>query len=328
VLIQSVVDVQDDTPVPKGADASMAVSRSILVLTPARALKFTATSRERHELWMSALSFLARPEGLAAPPPTVAPRPTLPISAGEVRPRATRSRSPSREPSTIRNTAHVTKCQRPELHHSASQPAASTTSAMISVPDAVPRDEGADFPAIPRLYSNTTRHQRKRSHTSPRLPPALSTLRSLSSSSSSASKLHLPSTTTTTINGSSSSSSRPVHPPGSSSFQPTNAPQRAASSSATTRSPDRPNFFEAIDTVRMDAFVDPNLRDGVLYVPAAPPAQLQSQSSKLVPASRLRRYDSNGQGNSAVTMADRRRAGLVPDEEEEGVGERDPFKGF
>lgn len=75
VPIQSVLDVKDDTPLPKGADPSKPLfNRSILILTPARALKFTAPNRERHYVWLTALSFLSHsPQGseglLALPPP-------------------------------------------------------------------------------------------------------------------------------------------------------------------------------------------------------------------------------------------------------------------
>jgi hypothetical protein len=73
VLIQSVLDVKDDTPPPKGATQPV-FNRSILILTPARALKFTAPTKERHYVWLTALSFLSHsPESgdglLALPPP-------------------------------------------------------------------------------------------------------------------------------------------------------------------------------------------------------------------------------------------------------------------
>ncbi|KAI5851384.1 meiotic cell cortex C-terminal pleckstrin homology-domain-containing protein [Morchella snyderi] len=73
--IQSVLDVKDETPLPKGADPSKPLfNRSILILTPARALKFTAPNKERHYVWLTALSFLSHsPQGseglLALPPP-------------------------------------------------------------------------------------------------------------------------------------------------------------------------------------------------------------------------------------------------------------------
>jgi hypothetical protein len=74
-------------------------------------------------------------------------------------------------------------------------------------------------------------------------------------------------------------------------------------------SPDRPNFFEAVGTVRMEAFVDPNVRNGVLYVPAPPPHG----------GGKRRRGDSN----MSQSTVDKRRAGYVFDEN--GL---DPFKGF
>jgi hypothetical protein len=54
-----VLDVADHTPIPKNAGPEVLFNRSILILTPARALKFTAISRDRHYLWLTALSFLA-----------------------------------------------------------------------------------------------------------------------------------------------------------------------------------------------------------------------------------------------------------------------------
>jgi hypothetical protein len=68
-----VLDVRDDTPLPKNHGIAEPFNRSILILTPARALKFTATSQERHYTWLTALSFLAHSPllapGLAALPP-------------------------------------------------------------------------------------------------------------------------------------------------------------------------------------------------------------------------------------------------------------------
>ncbi|KAF3197570.1 hypothetical protein TWF192_005013 [Orbilia oligospora] len=70
LLIQSVLDVKDESPPPKGVTL---FNRSILILTPARALKFTAGTQERHYIWLMALSFLAHSSqtpanGLTLPP--------------------------------------------------------------------------------------------------------------------------------------------------------------------------------------------------------------------------------------------------------------------
>ncbi len=76
MTIQSVLDVKDDNPTPKGQ--APVFNRSILILTPQRALKFTAVSAERHYVWLTALSFLAHssqavPEIVAVPPPKPVP---------------------------------------------------------------------------------------------------------------------------------------------------------------------------------------------------------------------------------------------------------------
>lgn len=160
--------------------------------------------------------------------------------------------------------------------------------------EGTPKNDSADFPAVPRLYIGTSRHQRKRSNTSPRLPPPLSTFRNFSSSavtSSASSGMHLGSTNGSSFrpSASSKSGSRP--------------------DSLSMASPDRPNFFEAVGTVRMEAFVDPNVRNGVLYVPAPPPHG----------GGKRRRGDSN----MSQSTVDKRRAGYVFDEN--GL---DPFKGF
>lgn len=44
---------------PKGSVTGPHFNRSILILTPQRALKFTATTQERHYIWLTALSFLS-----------------------------------------------------------------------------------------------------------------------------------------------------------------------------------------------------------------------------------------------------------------------------
>lgn len=58
VQISNVIDVADHNPPPKGCPDRLC-PRSILVLTPNRALKFTAPTLERHHVWLTALSFLS-----------------------------------------------------------------------------------------------------------------------------------------------------------------------------------------------------------------------------------------------------------------------------
>lgn len=297
MAIQSVVDVVDETPLPKNPELRSAYKRSILILTPARALKFTAVSEERHGLWMTALSFLAQSGRLPSqipplPTPTRPPMPSMPTQ--EPAP-VKRTRSPSFGRATVRDSIRLAKGRRPDLLKSSSHPDTGPTQAMMAL-EGSSRNDSADFPAVPRLYISTTRHQRKRSNTSPRLPPPLSGFRSFSSSavpSSASSALHPASTA--------GSSFRPHLPSASS---------KSGSRRDSLASPVQPNFFEAVGTVRMEAFVDPNVKDGVLYVPAPPAA---------APERRRRRGDSN----LSQATVDKRRAGYVFDE----FG-HDPFKNF
>lgn len=294
--------MQDETPLPKDRELTSAFNRSILILTPQRALKFTAVSAERHALWMTALSFLAQsgrlpsqipsaPDRKPGPPPV----PALPAD----NPALKRHRSPSFGRATVRDSIRIAKGKRPAFpastsHHDIPRPPLPAASA--TAPAA-----GADFPAVPRLYSSTARHQRKRSNTSPRLPPPLSGLRSFSSHAAA------PSSTATAT----TSSSHNLHPSTSTWSRPSASSKSGGSASArgsSLASPDRPNFFEAVGTVRMEAFVDPNVRDGVLYVPAAPPTTTRRQ---------------RGDSGFSARTEDRRRLGYVFDD----LG-NDPFQNF
>ena len=247
---------------------------------------------------MTALSFLAQSGRL---PSQIPPLPTNPIQSRPPIPSqesVAKNRSPSFGRATVRDSIRLAKGRRPNLQKSVSQPGSGLDSTMMDLQGS-DKNDSADFPAVPRLYISTSRHQRKRSNTSPRLPP-LNGFRSFSSTavpSTASSALHPAST-----NG---SSFRPHLPSASS---------KSGSRQDSLASPDRPNFFEAVGTVRMEAFVDPNVRRGVLYVPAPPPAPPLA-----VPQPRRRRGDSN---NSQSTV-DKRRAGYVFDE----FG-RDPFKNF
>ncbi|KAK5710968.1 hypothetical protein LTR15_012762 [Elasticomyces elasticus] len=297
LTIQSVLDVQDNSPMPKGSELSSAFNRSILILTPQRALKFTTVSHARHELWMAALSFLAQsgrlPAQFPAVPnvPAMPTRPTPPIPQQQEYLSTKRQRSPSFGRASIRDSVRLAKGRRPSTQRSVTQPIGN--GGVIETDE--PRDSadtGADFPTIPRLYITTSKHQRKRSNTSPRLPAPLSNLRSMSSSaipsSAASSRLHPLSTT------------------GSS------GPRTSSSKSGSVNSPVQASFFEAVGTVRMEAFVDPNVRDGVLYVPAPPP----------VPSGHGH-WRRRGDSNLSQSTVDKRRAGYVFDEN--GM---DPFKGF
>jgi len=297
-------------PLPKRPELPTAFHRSILILTPSRALKFTAINAERHALWMNALSFLAESDRVQLPELPLMP----PVPDESQKSQTRRQRSPSFGRSHLRDSVNLAKGRQPSLLRSIS--AQNSSSADVpDIPSSRPEEEGADFPCIPRLYSNTNRHQRKRSNTgspSPRLAPALAGLRSFSSTA-------IPST---------SSSSGRTHgaTPGRG-----NAPTVATSSSQSDsrrpsvnglNSPDQFNFFDAMGTgtVRMQAFVDPAIKNGVLYVPhpPMPGGPLPGSQPQQSPHRRHR-------NNSSVSNAtiDKRRAGYVFDEDGS-----DPFRGF
>ncbi|KAI5235219.1 hypothetical protein E4T43_09420 [Aureobasidium subglaciale] len=78
LVIKSVLDVKDTTPLHKSASHEPIFDRSILILTPERALKLTASNKERHYLWLRALSYLAQSNGAPqVPHVSPAPEPTL-----------------------------------------------------------------------------------------------------------------------------------------------------------------------------------------------------------------------------------------------------------
>ena len=70
VPIKSILDVKDGNPFPGGKGEIY--DRSIVVLTSSRTLKFTAPDRERHYLWLMALSYLSNPSQI---PPQVSRTP-------------------------------------------------------------------------------------------------------------------------------------------------------------------------------------------------------------------------------------------------------------
>ncbi|KAJ5151014.1 uncharacterized protein N7482_010266 [Penicillium canariense] len=234
--IQSVLDVKDDNPIPKGAGTSPPFHRSILVLTPQRALKFTALTIERHYVWLTALSFLSHSstglQDLAALPPAPQEEASYPSQA-------TLRRNP------IRDSIRVAKGRpRPIPKGKHSLPSA-------PVPELPPThldNMAADAPHVPRFSSHNT-HTRKRSNTAPR-PPALHAIRSFSSQGT------MPSVHSGTT-GSSEPYFSPVPPPalptgvgsGRSSIS------RMSEASGRTTNTAASNMFD-VGTVRMEAFID------------------------------------------------------------------------
>ncbi|KAA8652313.1 hypothetical protein EYZ11_010746 [Aspergillus tanneri] len=227
LIIQSVLDVKDDTPFPKGFNSQNQFNRSILILTPKRALKFTAMSVERHYVWLTALSFLSHSatglHDLAALPPVPQEEITSPASTATLR------RNP------IRDSIRIAKGRpRPgpmgkrSLNQPEPVPELPTSLEPTNSMDA------ADPPTVPR-FSN---HSRKRSNTNPRMPA----IRSFSSQGTMPS---IPSTRGSDANGPTSHGPATINS-GRSSYS-----RRTSEASTGTG-----NFFDAIGTVRMEAFID------------------------------------------------------------------------
>lgn len=151
---------------PKGASPASQFNRSILVLTPERALKFTATSRERHYVWLTALSFLSHSPlsfgDLAALPPIPQDiaKPPTPTLGGSLRKR------------TIRDSILMTKGS------GRAGPRSFTADAVMQgLANHNNGDLGAEYdpisdaafpPSVPRF----SHHTRQRSNTAPRVPPS------------------------------------------------------------------------------------------------------------------------------------------------------------
>lgn len=249
VTIQAVLDVRDDTPMPKGADIRTNSGRSILILTPQRALKFTAPSRERHHVWLTALSFLSHStldiEDVAAIPPVPRIECQHPFSqaGGGAR------RSP-------RDSIRIAKSkERPALH------ARNCTAPTVNVAsDAITKEgeddeadgsasEAAEPPHIPRVSA----HTRKRSNTGPRpiLHGAFNSFPVHSVSLPSGHNVKTTAQRDTTV-----SVTRGF--PGINS-RPSSMTRHMSETAITQPEVVRNDFFDAVGTVRMEAFVDRTL---------------------------------------------------------------------
>lgn len=245
LTIQSVLDVPDNTPVPKGAGTQL-FNRSILILTPARALKFTASSRERHYLWLTALSFLAHS---GAPIPELAPFPPAPPQMEDT----------SHKPvgATLRRS-HVRDSVR--LAKGRANPASKRHAAKLEpVPDLTleePDDEDfADYPTIPRGPYHGHGHGRKRSSTGPEAPPPSVPFRSFSSQA-------VPSVFSSHSNSSDKYNMQPTHSGPSSLHKPQSGPTSTRTSEASNATRQQFFDFDAMGTVRMEAFIDNSLNGG------------------------------------------------------------------
>ncbi|KAF2134626.1 hypothetical protein P153DRAFT_279226 [Dothidotthia symphoricarpi CBS 119687] len=237
LIIQSVLDVVDNNPAPKNETV---FNRSILILTPARALKFTTTTRERHYLWLTALSFLAHS---SSPIPDLNSMPPIPPPVEEL-PQRTQGATLRR--SRVQDSVRLAKGRANPI----STRYASRNEPMPSLPSLAGYEdaavsESASPPAIPRGPF----HGRKRSSTGPSpLPPPSMPIRSFSHQ-------HVPSVYS---NGSSDMYSA-MHPPSapSSLYNPTTGVTSSRTSEASTAT--RQHFLNNMGTMRMEAFIDNTL---------------------------------------------------------------------
>lgn len=269
--IQSVLDVKDDSPVPKGADPEMAFGHSILILTPSRALKFTAPTRERHYLWLNALSFLAHQSNtsdsdndLHFPLETMPPAPSpaeskLPSARDSIRgPLASMRTSIGRQSSRSSGQATPTLARRESFvrqHQHQRQDS--------DIPDA------AFAPTVPRVPI----HSRKRSVTNPtRSRPTLGGLSLPSPTalgfSSNASMLSAASSSlrgTHSYSGASSMGQEHSHAEVDETVDWTTLPNNghvARGSKESAEFGGNTNFFDAGGLFRMQAFVSPGVLVG------------------------------------------------------------------
>ncbi|ETN37256.1 uncharacterized protein HMPREF1541_08247 [Cyphellophora europaea CBS 101466] len=169
LTIKSVLDVKDENPMPKGSITGPHFNRSILILTPQRALKFTALTQDRHFVWLTALSFLSHsPLSLnelnAMPPPpppeeTTAQAPAPPPSlAGTFRRRA------------IRDSIRIAKGAKPQQSIRSFTTDNSYPHLQEQFGDENEYYDPMNDPAMPPTIKRF--HNRKRSNTAPRAPPS------------------------------------------------------------------------------------------------------------------------------------------------------------
>ncbi|KAL8681300.1 MAG: hypothetical protein Q9186_002564 [Xanthomendoza sp. 1 TL-2023] len=244
--IQAVLDVRDDTPMPKNAGVRSVFGRSILILTPQRALKFTAPSRERHDIWLTALSFLSHSrlgmQDLAAGPPVPQAEYQLPPSQGGGGARRSPGDSIRIGKSKERPALQPRRVTAPTTANAASN----STIAGFGYDGA--NDSGSDAaepPQIPRVSA----HARKRSSTGPR-PSLPSAFHSFPSNLGRPSSPNIKPSAAQEIAMSVSRGFQGIH------SRPSTMTRQMTESAITQPGAVRNDFFDAVGTVRMEAFVD------------------------------------------------------------------------
>ncbi|TWU72513.1 hypothetical protein ED733_002737 [Metarhizium rileyi] len=273
LTIQSVLDVKDDNPAPKVMPTVF--HRSILILTPQRALKFTASSAARHYLWLTALSFLAHSSQAVPEIISVTQQNTKEHQNQQYQllPECEVSQ-PKMKRSGIRDSIRLAKGR------TATKMGVSSVSSVPSVPSsrmseatgfrfpnsssATPGGhsreqsrEAAEPPFIPRFSERNAHpvatHGRKRSNTGGHVAPPIS-FRGFSGPAGTGSVHH--SGQSATDGSLDTTLSTEVHQSQASTNTTWNASQ-AASQGTSEGSSQPSNFFDAIGTVRMEAFISP-----------------------------------------------------------------------
>ncbi|KAF2195215.1 hypothetical protein K469DRAFT_722489 [Zopfia rhizophila CBS 207.26] len=292
LTIQSVLDVADNTPIPRNAGTQTLFNRSILILTPARALKFTTTSRERHYLWLTALSFLAHS---SSPIPDLCPIPPAPPPVEELPPRTL---GPTLRRTHVRDSVRLAKGKaNPVMQRQQAHDPIQDWHARSHFDQPVP--DAADPPNIPR----GPYHGRKRSSTGPRVPPPSAGFRTFSHQ-------HVPS-----IYSSGSSDMYSMQPPSvpSSVYNPNTNSVITSTRTSEASSSARHNFFDSMGTVRMEAFINNTVAE-------EPAHGLSTFGAR--PRMGRRRDNSQWSGS---TNDPHRAGGLYEDFMHES---NDPFRGF
>lgn len=268
-MIQSVLDVKDDNPAPKVMPTVF--NRSILILTPQRALKFTANSAERHFLWLTALSFLAHsqqalPENISAPNPHVkhqqfrefeAPQPKL--KRGGIRDsiRLAKRKSSASKIGTAR-VPSIVSVPSSRMSEATGSRVPDSSSAISGGHSREQSREAADPPFVPRFSERSAHvmatHGRKRSNTGGHVAPPLS-FRGFSGPAGTTSGAQNSGQGSGNGSADATASSDAYQTQGSANG--TWNMSRTASQRTSEASSGPGNFFDAIGTVRMEAFISP-----------------------------------------------------------------------
>jgi hypothetical protein len=289
VVIQSVLDVADNSPAPKNETL---FNRSILILTPARALKFTTMSQERHYVWLTALSFLAHsssPIDLASMPPVPPP----------VEESQERQQNATLRRSRVQDSVRLAKGKtNPVTARYASQ-----NEPMPSLPSLDGFERPLPEAASPPVIRRGPQHGRKRSSTGPSAPPPSVPFRSFSHQ-------HVPSVYS---NGSSDMYSAGLPPSAPSSvYNPNSGAMSTRTSEASTST--RQHFLDTMGTVRMEAFIDNALGDQ---------KQVGSYVARAHYMQHRRRRGSSNWSGSTRDHHSNRGGGVFED-----FDANDPFRGF